>query len=178
MVRDRRGVGFRDDYDEVEMEEIEADRVAGQEEEEGDEVERLQDDDFDGEDVMGEDDEIGDGSAEDRGNESDDEAAADRGGGSRKRRRKTGESERDPVVRKASSFGPVVGAAIQMACRYVRSMAITKNPLASVEEEEKIVHDAWPIVTQLKPFRGQSLPWDEIYYPTVCSEDIYRFRVC
>ncbi|KIO24760.1 hypothetical protein M407DRAFT_25910, partial [Tulasnella calospora MUT 4182] len=90
VVRDHRGVGFRDDYDEVEMEGIEADRVAGQEEEEEDEVERLQDDDFDGEDVAGEDDEIGDGSLEEGGNESDDEAAADQGGGSRKRRRKTG----------------------------------------------------------------------------------------
>ncbi|KAG9042731.1 hypothetical protein FS837_010457 [Tulasnella sp. UAMH 9824] len=153
-------------YDEMEMDEIEADPEAGREEEEGDEVE-IPEDDFYGEDDEGEGNEIGDGSPEDGGNGSDDEAEADQGGGRCKRHRKTGESERDAIVRKASSFGPMVGAAIQMACRYVRSVAITKNPLASVEEEEKIVHDAWPIVTQLKPFRGQSLPWNEIYYPTI-----------
>ncbi|KAG9034708.1 hypothetical protein FS837_002154 [Tulasnella sp. UAMH 9824] len=167
VVRDRRGVGFRDGYDEIEMDEIDMDPEAAREEEERDEVDRLPEDDFDREDDEGEDDEIGDGSPEDGGNKSDDEAAVDQAGGSRKRRRKTGESEQDAVVRKASSFGPTVGVAIQMACRYVRSMAITTSLLASVEEEEKIVRDAWPIVMQLKQFRGQSLPWKEIYYPTI-----------
>lgn len=103
---------------------------------------------------------------EDEPDEEEDDAGGE-GPGDRQSRCKRGQGK-EAVIKKASAFGSAAPA-IQMACRYVRSTAITKTPMASIEEEEKIIRDAWPAVMQLKPFRGQNLPWEEGYDPTVSS---------
>lgn len=132
----------------------------------GDQDDNLTDDDDDDNDDNDneaddddDDDDDGDGDGDGDGEPGDDQQG--------RQRQKRGKGAREAVVKKASAFGPSAAPAIQMVCRYVRSAAITKSPMASIEEEGKLIREAWPVVMQLKPFRDQNLPWKELYYPTV-----------
>lgn len=142
------------------------DMDGGDDDEEEDRADEDEDAEKDGDDEDDEDEE--DKDEEDEDDEDDENGDGEPGDDQQSRQhRKRGKGAREAVVKKASAFGPSAAQAIQMVCRYVRSAAITKSPMASIEEEGKLIREAWPVVMQLKPFRDQNLPWKELYYPTV-----------
>ncbi|KAG8939146.1 hypothetical protein FRC04_006946 [Tulasnella sp. 424] len=171
--------GQRVDRDRDEDDEADGEQLGGGEDDDNDEGE--DDDEEDNEEEEDNDEEDNDDdNEEDNNDEEDDDDEDDEGRhgghgvedvqpeGSRQRQRKKGTKQgRRAVVKKASAFGGSVAPAIQMVCRFVRSTAITKFPMASIEEEGNLIRKAWPVVMQLKPFRGQNLPWKEEYYATV-----------
>ncbi|KAG8921125.1 hypothetical protein FRC01_000400, partial [Tulasnella sp. 417] len=174
--------GDEEEEREEEDEEEESEEEESEEEDEESEGEDRQSEEEDRQSEDGEDDQSGSGRPEEETDEEEqedgmvdiDEDGIDEDGGengsgqpTRRRDRTRKGQKKEAVVKKASAFGSAVGAAIQMVCRYVRSAAITRYPMASIEEEGKLIRESWPVVMRLKPFRGQDLPWKEAYYPTI-----------